>query len=95
MDVSLLSPGTASRSLARSARVRATESKSGCSHRACGNRQARDGVGEGEGGDVGVEGWDEEGHWRGVLPSAKQRQEGLVSLSGQGRHSTGRDSTET
>lgn len=31
----------------------------------------------------------------GVLPSAKQRPEGLVSLSGQGRHSTGRDSTET
>lgn len=55
-------------SLARSARVRATESKSGCSHRACGNRHARDRVGEGRGGDMGVEGWEEKEHWGGCTP---------------------------
>lgn len=63
--------------LARSARVRATESKSGCSHRACGNRQAWGGGEGGQGGDVGVEGWDEEGHWGGCTPFCQAEARGL------------------
>lgn len=78
-------------SLACSARVRATESKSGCSHRACGNRHAREGVGEGPGGDMGGGGVGGEGALgeRGMYSLLLSRgKEGLVSLSGQGRANT-------